>query len=89
MTHHFLGVRPVGFADVHRKSYNSSPNIAGFRGGAVLIAKWAAFCDTMKLAGELDDRWLALSDASRRNPFGVAAQGKREESPDTVGQRAW
>ncbi len=38
--------------------------------------------DIVELAGELDDRWLALSVVDLGEPFGVAAQGEREESLD-------
>ena len=39
----------------------------------------------MKLAGELDDRWLALSLRTGGSTLRTCGpQGKREESPDTV-----
>jgi hypothetical protein len=40
----------------------------------------------MNMAGELDDRWLALGSLVRRDDLRLLAapQGKREESPDTV-----
>ena len=48
--------------------------------------------DIMKLAGELDDRWLRDEESGLKPG---ATRARREESPDTVlrqqgnGQRAW